>query len=153
MKLNIIRENGQKVSGFRNIASHHTEDSTIDVCDFKNLNPIVDDAEAQYILARDIINYINHEELFSTISHWISKLSHGGVICIGSSDIKEICRMIYTGEIPDSDIGSILYGVEGETKKSSVQVNSLVDFLQSSGLKILKIRLENYNLTVEAQRQ
>jgi hypothetical protein len=144
MKLNIIRENGQKVSGFRNIASHHTEDSTIDVCDFKNLNPIVDDAEAQYILARDIINYINHEELFSTISHWI---------CIGSSDIKEICRMIYTGEIPDSDIGSILYGVEGETKKSSVQVNSLVDFLQSSGLKILKIRLENYNLTVEAQRQ
>ena len=149
MKLNIIRAGGQKISGFRNISSDCAEEA----CDLKDLNSIVDDAEAQYILARDIINYISQEELFSTISHWISKLSHGGVICIGASDIKEVCRMIYTGEIPDSDIGSILYGEEGEIKKSSIQTDLLVDFLQSSGLKILKVRLENHNLIVEAQRQ
>ena len=155
MKLNIMGENGQKISGFRNISSYHTEDASIEVCSLKDLNPIVDDAEAQYILARDIINYINQEELFATISHWISKLSHGGVICIGASDIKEVCRMIYTGEISDPDIGSVLYGEgEGEVlKKSSIQTELLVDFLQSRGLKILKVRLENYNLTVEAQRQ
>ena len=154
MKLNIIQEGGQKMSGFINVSDDwsRTADDEIEFCRLGNLDPIVDDGEAQYILARDIVNYLRQDELFESLSHWISKLSHGGVICIGSADINEVCRMIYNGEISGQDIGDVLYGSGENIKKSSMWSDLLIDFLRSKGLKILKARLERYHLIVEAQR-
>jgi predicted SAM-dependent methyltransferase len=152
MKINLIHVDGQKMGGFQNINSVMSDDEESVWCDLRNLDAVVDDAEAEYILARDVINYVPLEEMGSTVAHWSSKLRHGGKISIGAVDLKELSRMVHTGEISEQESNIALYGSPVKVKRNIFNIKTLTDFLSSVGLQIIKSKINGYNMIVEAQR-
>jgi len=152
MKINLIHVEGQVMSGFHNINSTMQDDEDSIWCDLRNIDAVVDDAEAEYILARDVINYIPPEEMLSTIAHWVSKLAHGGKISIGAVDLQEVCRMVHLGDITTDEASLVFYGTPLKIKRNIFRNQSLTEFLIGRGLEILKVRINGYNMIVEARR-
>ncbi|MAF25294.1 hypothetical protein CL634_06930 [bacterium] len=153
MKLNLLHGEGQKMSGFQNISSLSLEDEEIIWCDVRNLDVVVDDGEVEVLIARNVINYMPQEHLISTLNHWVSKLRHGGRIVVGAIDLYEVARGIHIRDIELSDSNTILYGEdELKIKRNIFPTSSLVDFFNDQNMPVLKIRVDGYNMIVEAER-
>jgi len=85
----------------------------------------------------------------------LKKLRHGGSIIIGGVDCHAIARDIVTNKISLQDLNIILYGSEipsWDIRRNIFTMQSLVDHLKDLGLKIVKSRIDKYEIVVEAMR-
>jgi hypothetical protein len=155
MKLNLIYGRGQKLDGYTNINAVPVEDDDVITADPSNLDFFVDDAEAEDIIACDVVNFLPKSIMVSTINHWVGKLRHGGSIAIGGIDCYAIARDIVNKKIDLQSMNDILYGagVSGwDIRKNAFTMESLVDHLRDLGLKIQRSRIDKYEIIVEAVR-
>ena len=153
MKINLLHGEGQKMAGFQNISSLSVENEEIIWCDVRNLDVVVDDGEAEVLIARNVINYMPQEHLISTLNHWISKLRRGGRIVVGAIDLYEIARQIHIRDIELSESNTFLYGEdELRIKRNIFPTSSLIDFFNDNNMPILKVKLDGHNMIVEAER-
>jgi len=155
MKINLMYGRGQKLHGHTNINAIPTEEEDVIVASPADLDFLVDDAEAESIVANDVINFLPKSIMISTIEHWVKKLRHGGTIAIGGIDCYAISRDILSNAITLQDLNMILYGSEipsWDVRRNIFTMQSLVEHLKELGLKIVKSRIDKYEIAVEAMR-
>lgn len=156
MKINLLYGTDDILSGFLNIdplAGKDDEKKILGPID--NLDSICEDAECDYIIANDIIDYFSSREVDKIIEHWLTKLRHGGKIIIGGVDINEVSKGFINKQIDLIHINVFLFGEQDKPwqfRKSALTANDLVKAIESFGLKIIKNRTNNYRYIVEAER-
>ena len=155
MKINILYGKGQIIEGYTNINGVPTGEESVITADPTNLDAFVDDAEAEDIIAYDVVNFLPKRFMIPSIDHWVGKLRHGGKITIGGVDCSAVARDIVSGKLDLHSMNLTLYGSEvpaWDVRKSSFTMSSLVDHLKDLGLKINKARVDKYEMIVEAIR-
>jgi len=122
----------------------------------KNLDKYIDDGELDELLAYDVIDYISIADAESCISNWINKIRVGGKICIGGTDLIEVCKSFSQYRIDITTANELLHGSQEKPylfKKINFTAIGLSEYLSSYfGLKVIKKRVNNYNMIVEAVR-
>lgn len=155
MKLNFLLGNNRDVrSGFVNIDPLATDDG-ITKGDWTQLDDICCAAEAETIIALDLLSMIPRNHIDQVLSHWISHLRHGGEIALSVVDTLAVSRALANGELSLPEGGLLLYGEQNQShqlNKSEWSLTSLAEMIKSYGLKIIKQRVQNYRAVVVARR-
>ena len=168
MKINIIIGSSNYKSGYINIdptlkrkgelvelENSNDDQSNIVKTDIRNLNDIVEDSECKELIAEDVLDFLELSESRTVLSHWISKLRHGGKIIVGGTDIYEVCRLFYKQAIDLNTLNSIIHGNFSEpwdVKMGHSTLEDLQEFLQSQGIKIIKKRIQGFKMIIEGER-
>lgn len=155
MKLNLIL-NGEPLTGYTNVDPYGFNNSDKVVADLRNLDDVVDDAEAEEIIAEDVIDFLPLNDIESAINHWIKKLRHGGRIVIGGVDMYEVCKAFSSYSIDLATTNRILHGPQDKPyneRHANFTIIGLSDFLEERGLKILSKRVYGFNLNDVEQRK
>lgn len=123
--------------------------------DFRNLENIVSNAECYEVLVDECIDYVRQDKLNQFVDYCISKLRKGGVIHISGTDIYEVSRMFFNGEIGEQVFNSLLYGM-GEHpwsfKSGCHSLPTIRQLLESRGLKITNLSYDGVIFNVSARR-
>ena len=154
MKVNLII-NGHSLSGHVNIDPYGFGDSSKVAGDVFDIGHAVQDSEATEILAHDIINFTEYSKIDSVILNWVSKLRHGGVIVIGGKDLWHVSKCYSQRLINTEEFNKAVFGNQEHKKdyrQSHVTMTEVVSKLESLGLKVLKKRVNGYEMVVEAVR-
>lgn len=125
--------------------------------DVRNLDNLMDDGEAFEILAYDVIDYLQANEVEPTIDHWVRKLAVGGKIVIGGVDIVDVAKALASYKIGIGEVNNLLYSGKPELphmyKKTSVTANAIKEYLRDKhGLRINTVRVNGFNMVVEAEK-
>lgn len=120
--------------------------------EFGNLSQFCEAGEAWEILAPDIIDYLKISDIAPLIEYWSKLLRHGGKIILGGTDLSQLSRETYLGNVSVLDYNNMVYG--NVARKSSINhMIGIVELLKSFGLKINKQRINSVSFIVEAERQ
>jgi len=123
-------------------------------CDLEDLSAIVDNGEAEEILAINVLNYVSHKKLKKTVLNWYKKLSYNGILTIYFLDFIEICRLITVGSISYDEAKNLLFGIQDEENeffKSGIsllelksifeEVNGRIESCKKDGIySLIKVR-------------
>lgn len=123
-----------------------------DIC---NLDEFVDDAEAEDLIALDVIDFLPSPELDNIIDNWTRKIRHGGTITIGGVDLREVAKAFLDQELTLQDTNQLLYGSQKapcEYRKATLTLQKMIEVLQFKGFKIIQKRIVNYYYHVKAER-
>lgn len=155
MKLNLIRDSNDVISGYVNIDPYGKSESVV-IHSYENLDDIAENAQCTDIIARDVIDYIEPLNIDNVLRHWLSKLRINGKITISGTDLMSVCEKYVEGAF-DADVATaLIYGERTEShkyKKNASTLENVVRFLEMCGLKIiLKSLNSDLTYTVQAQR-
>lgn len=120
-----------------------------------DLSFAVDPAEAEEIVALDVLDYYPAHAADQVLSHWLSLLRRGGTLTLSVVDVREVARGILSGELSPEDVQELLHGRQErpwQFRKASYTLSQLSDVLQNRGHKILARRNQNYRAVVTCQR-
>ncbi len=165
MKLNLLWS-GHALNGYINVDPFGFGEEGKVVADVKNLDDVVDDAEATEIIAEDIIDFLPLGDVERVIEHWIKKLRHGGKIIVGGTDMFEVCKAFSNYTIDLAMANYLLHGAQEkpwEERHANFTLIGLAQFLKERGLNIISKRIygmsasgagyeKNYHMYVEAVR-
>ena len=168
MKINILIGGTDYKSGYINIdptlkrksesialENSNDDQSNIVKSDIRNLDDIVSDSECKELIAENVLDFLELSESRAVLSHWISKLRHGGKIIVGGTDIYEVCRLFYKQAIDLNTLNAIIHGdfsQPWDVKMSHSTMENLQEFLQSEGIKIIKKRIQGFKMIIEGER-
>jgi len=125
-------------------------------CHPDNLNLIVNDGQAEEIIANMVLNYISHKKLYSVLKTWSNKLSHNGTLEIFYIDLIEVARLITTGQIEENDAIKLIYGSQKEEWdffKSSISIYELKMFFENEGLVIESLGKKEHLSKIKVRRK
>lgn len=152
MKLH-ISINKAPLNGYTNISPMGGEEKFI--CNPKNLEGLVEDAQCTEIIAEDILDYIASNDILNFLTYYVKKLRHKGKLIIGGTDLYSLCKAVVTKNLNVLLTNHLLHGEQThpwDFKYGQISLDDLVDLLKSLGLKILKKRVNGYKMVVEAER-
>lgn len=156
MKLNLLYGHGDHLQEYININPFALEETdNIRISDVKNLDKIVENAEATEIIASDVIDYLALNEINPTLDHWISKMRHGARLVIGGCDSYDAAKALVQFEIDLETFNMLVHGTQDQPhlfKRMCLTLPGLCEYLTDHGLKIIKKRRNGLNYVVEAQR-
>jgi hypothetical protein len=156
MKLNLLYGHGDHLQEYININPFALEETdNTRIADVKQLDSIVEDAEATEIIAADVVDYLSMEEINKALDHWISKMRHGARLVIGGCDSYDAAKALVQFEIDLETFNLLVHGTQDQPhlfKKMCLTLSGLCDYLEEKGLKIIKKRRNGLNYVVEAQR-
>lgn len=111
-------------------------------------------AEAQEILATDIVDFIPVKVLPNVLSNYVSKLRKGGKILIGGTDIQMLSVLAARREIDVHTLNETIYGVDSAVyaKSGMVSINDVSALLEQLGLRLTSKKLNGIKYLVEAVR-
>lgn len=144
MKINITTD-PYELSGYENVAL-----TTTDV--YTPFNLQADQGECTEIIAEEIIDYISIDDLLDIVTHYVSKLRHGGKIILGGTDIIELSKDILRQNKTMVEVNHEIFGTSN-LKKGCLALNDVVTVLSHLNLKITKQRLDGTKFIVEAIRE
>jgi len=153
MKLNLLRNSNKVMSGHLNVDILPGEGKVQG--DIANLDPLVDNASCTDIVARNVLEYVPHNELVSVLNHWISKLRHGGKLTINTTDLRSIAKAVVRDALEPSDYLNLLYGQQRnafDIKRSILTASTLSALLESANLKIVNKAMDAYEFSITAER-
>ncbi len=154
MKINLIRKDSEKIEGFVNIDPHPSSPNVI-AGEHQNLDSLVDDGECDEVRAYDVIDFIPSNKLVPTLINWIKKLSIKGKLIVGGSDIQEIARGLYQGNLNDVLANEMLFNANDtswDIKTNSYKMETICDVIEKLGLKIENKVLKNYRYVIVGVR-
>tara|TARA_A100000172_G_C3005324_1_gene97757 strand:- start:8 stop:502 length:495 start_codon:yes stop_codon:yes gene_type:complete len=157
-KVNLIYGVGDVLHTHVNINpfAEDADGETIIRADVINLDEYVDDAELTELVAEDVVDYIGSDKAEQTINNWVKKIRIGGKIIIGGVDILEVSKSLSQYRIDVTEANRLIYGEQTRPylfKKSGFTCVGIAEYLEGVfGLRILKKRINNYKMIVEAQR-
>jgi len=156
LKINFLRNQPDILGGYANVDPLATgQDDRIQL-DYANIDSICEDAEATEILARDVLDFVDPLKSETIINHWIKKLRKGGQIVIGGVDLEEVAHQVINASLNIAQANQILRGDWSQPfniRRSNVTLETMADFLQSKGLKILHRRISNHHYSITAERE
>lgn len=158
MKVNLVYgPESQVQTGFLNLSPMVEEENDIvKMCDIRNLDQYVCDAEVMELVAHGVIDYIPLPEVTNVIDHWIKKLRIGGKITVSGVDAYSVAKSFTEYRIDIDTFNQLLLGQQGyphEHKSNVLTMASLTKYLeQVHGLQIINKRYDNYMYIVNAER-
>lgn len=153
MKINLLRNSNNLLNGYVNVDNFVGEGKVQG--DVTNLDSIVDDALADEIVAKNILQFYEYSKLVLIINGWIKKLRHKGSITIIVPDYRAICKGIVKDIIDVNTALPLLYGPQTHPLlcyKSSMSVDFIKQILIESGLVIEKIHLDDFQICITGYR-
>jgi len=154
MKINLLRNSNQTMSGYLNIDILPGENKVQG--DIANLDNLVDDASCYEIVARNILEYVPHTEIPQVVGHWVKKLSHGGKITINTTDLRSIVKSVAREALTIQETLELLFGKNStvfDGKKSAMTAHTLSALLEANGLKVTNKAIDSYEISITAERQ
>ncbi len=147
----------EAMTGYLNLNPFATEETEhVKMCDPRNLNQFICDAEAVEILALDVVDYIPLPQITDTIDHWVSKLRIGGKITIGAIDAYSVASAFAEYQIDLDMFNQLILGPQTEPnqhKSNVLTMASLIHYLETKHeLKITQKRYDNFAYLVTAER-
>ena len=136
MKIQIINNNNQTVSGYQNIHFNSFDN------EFNNIS----NNSCEEIIAPDIIDYVEFKEIIPTIEKLIRKLRLGGSMVIGGKDINLFAKYIKNNSINETDASNIICAC-----KSLVSYKTIENILQQMNIKYT-IQLNGVSYEIRASR-
>lgn len=153
MKLNLTLGH-PPINGYLNVDPFFDHDGKTK-CDLDKLE-CVDDGECSEILAIDVLEYVPVPIADQTLTHWVSKLAHKGVLVIGGTNLRQVCKCILDKTLDIDRANQILYGEQrfpGDLKYGMVDMERLCAALQTKGLKVISKQLDGLKMIVKGERQ
>lgn len=156
VKINLLYGADDILSGYINVdPTTSSQDNKKVSGDVVNLDYLVENSECNHIVANEILSYLPASLINQTISHWIAKLRHKGILTIVDVDLIEISKGISQRYIDLEAANNLLYGAQDtdwKFKKCALSSFDIIEYLKEHKLRILKNRINNYKFTIEAQR-
>lgn len=138
MKLNLIRDKNQELTGYTTVSSQ-----------FDNLDTLlVDDGEAEEIRAVGVLSLYISVDAEKVVNHWIRKLKHGGKLTVICPDIFDISLAINSGAMSIATANQLLYNEQ----RSCVSLTIVEDMFVATGLNIITKRINDYHFTITGER-
>jgi hypothetical protein len=140
-------------------------DSTVSLPGFVQIDPLnqnrpgnpadltkyAEEGEAVEIVAADVLDYYPCEFRSKLLGHWVSRLSRGGMIIIGTREIVEVCRYVMLGEAASFD--KLVFGpVGGQRRQSAGTLPELKSMLSLMGTTLVRSYVKDFMSYVEAIR-
>lgn len=119
----------------------------IPVSELEKLHEI-NDSEVLEIFLDDILIYFKLDQLTELFQLIMTKLRHGGILHIVGTDIYEVARNYFTGNIKTQQFNSLLLN----GKLSGISLMDAISVMEQLQLKIIKKRLEDMRYCVSGQR-
>ena len=127
--------------GYKNIVSvppvpeAMLEGAEICIGFYHNLDPVVNDDEAEEIVFSQPLNVLQPESLIQCLDHWYKKLKDDGVLKFYFLDIVRVSRAINNGEINHQDMHYAIFGKD-YIYRSVLDVQSVTKGLEHVNYKI-----------------
>jgi hypothetical protein len=158
MRVNLIYgPSSEPKTGYLNIHPFaEQEDETTKMCDVRNLDLHVCDAEVTDLVAVDVVDYIPLPEITDVIDHWVSKLRIGGKMTIGAVDAYSVAKAFAEYQIDLDAFNQLILGAQtspGDHKSNVLTMASLVNYLElKHNLTIIHKRYDGFAYLVTAER-
>lgn len=158
MKINLLFNNPYDVrSGYLNIdpyAGPNDQAGRIPG-DINNLDDLVSAGEATEVVALDILDKFPRQYVDQILTHWLSRLAHGGRLTISVIDLYEVAKAFLNEAIDVDKTNTLLHG-DPETKGKQVHTNftlaQLNEVLTNKGFKVLRRCVENNYAIITVER-
>lgn len=120
MKLNLLLDNPAGIlNGYVNVDPFAKGQDERVCAEVTNLDSVVSDGEAEEILAYDILHYFPMIMVDGMIANWLKKLSiKGGKLAISATDLYEVSRQFWIGDINADKANCLLYGMQNKVLDS-----------------------------------
>lgn len=157
MKVNLLLDNPKDIlNGYINIdpLKGPVNDERLDG-DITCLDAYIDDAEAEEILAIDVLDYYQMGVADDILNNWIKKLKIGGELVISCVDLREVTRLYEKGTLNFIEINRLLHGDQDKDwnfRKCSLTLEMLIAVLKSRELKIITAKIDNLKAIVRCKR-
>jgi 2-succinyl-5-enolpyruvyl-6-hydroxy-3-cyclohexene-1-carboxylate synthase len=155
-KINLLIDSPAVKDGYINIDPFTQEgDQTKISGAVSKLDHTVDNGEASEIIAEDVIDYLGPDYVDKAINNWLSKLQHGGIIVIGGTDIRVVCKSYFLRQLNTVEVNNLIYGEQKNVqkyKKSCLTIHEVCELLKSLGLKIILKRHDSFRYLIKAKR-
>jgi len=157
-KVNLIYGDGDILHTHVNINPFAEEEKDGEIIrgDVTNLDKYVDDGELEELIAYDVLDYIESIKAEDSIANWVKKIKIGGKICIGGTDLIEVCKSFSQYRIDINLANELIHGTQEKPyliRRVNFTAIGLADYLQVQfGLKIGRKVVNNYKMLVEAHR-
>lgn len=142
MKVQLVKSENNSIKGYKSIALL----PLASLAKLNNLN-LLSDNECEFILASDVLDEFQNQEIVSVIDALVKKLRVNGTLVIGGTDIRIFCKSITNGLINELDGSSIV-----ASKQSMTNMQNIIDILKNFGLKIQSSRIIGINYEITAVR-
>ena len=152
--LNLMTRDELGLVGFTNIHPDREDESTLKGS-ITNLDWVAEDAEVTQLMAVDVIDFLQPQEIEDSILHWCGKLRHGGKIFIGGLDLTEAARLVHLRRINLDDANKLIFGTHSspsDHRKSAMTMRTVEEILVQNGLKIQQSHFVKAQYCVEAMR-
>jgi hypothetical protein len=121
-----------------------------------NLDAHLSQSETNYINCKDVLDFIPYGKIHDTLTNYTSKISHGGKIVIGGTNINWVAEALSSGAIDAITATQLLYG-DGLTansyKSSCYGPEDLAVWFNNAGFSITKYVISDSKFIIEAYRQ
>lgn len=143
MKVNLgIKTNF--LNGYMNLDCVQDPNSKCVFVDPFKLETVLDHNEIDEVfLVNDTLDFLHLQARPNAISHWLTKLAHGGKIVIMGNDLQEVCRLGHLGQLDPNQLNSIVYGFG---KKSAVRPIDNIQMILQTGQFDLEDNRYNVNI-------
>lgn len=150
MKINLLMNNKSGVLNNCLNLDPYGDNQARQKTDITNLDNIVDNGEADEILARDILCYFPLLETPRLIDGWLKKLRKGGKLLIEGTDYEKVCMDVYYGNLNFSDFHDMIYG-KGLLKKNCLSLSGLTKYVRENHprTQVTLSRFDGYNFILE----
>lgn len=154
MKINLLLDSQDVLNSYLNIDPFsETQDKLKG--EITNLDWIVDDGEAEEILAYNILEFFEFGKADEILNNWLRKLAKGGILIIGYNDIDEIARLFYQTHIELDQFNKLVFGEQKrgwDFKKCGFTTYQLSEVLKNKGYKIRQAKIEGIAGVIVAER-
>ena len=157
-KVNLIYGKGDVLHTHININpfAEQADGETIIRDDVMNIDRHVDDSELTELVAYDVLDYIPITNVENVINNWVKKIRYGGKIILGGTDLLEVSKSLSQYRIDITEANLLLHGDQSKPyliKRVNFTATGLSDYLKYQyDFKIIKKRVNNYQMLVEAER-
>lgn len=156
MRVNLLIDNHKGIlNGYLNIDPFATGQDERKVGEVVTLDHLIDDGEAEQLIARHILEYFPLSAQRNILHNWLKKVKKGGEFIYEQTDFESVCIAFYMGKVNATEAQELLYGKQDKSwniKKSGLSLLPFVQFLEGSGFKIIHKRLAELNFCVKAIR-
>lgn len=146
-KINLlIDEKDSVLNGYINIDPFADGTDSRIQGDISNLDHLVDDAEADEIIAKDIIGFFEINRVDSIIDNWLKKLAKGGKLILYFLDLESCVQAYIEGKINHEQLNRLVYGDQNKAwnfRNNSLFLIESCDIFKNKGYKILKSSIVN----------
>jgi hypothetical protein len=138
MKINLIKSDDDKLSGYTNVNVAQTGLDLKDICA----------AECSEIRAHNIINAVPPPQAEPLLNHILSKLAHKGIFNLAAPEASVVAYSYARGDLTLAQFNQLIH-----SGQSSFTADSLCEFFQAKGFKVLNKRIHEFHVYLTVERQ